>query len=96
MRLRLGLLNKDLTDRFCISPIHYSNIFKTCIQLLCETLGKLVAWLPKESVMETVSKSFKTTGHEILQCIVDCSEVFIERLQRQTTKMFFNHCKDVY
>ena len=31
MRLRLGLLNEDLADGFCISPTHCSNTFKTWI-----------------------------------------------------------------
>ena len=57
-RLRLGLLNEHLADRFCISPTHCSNIFKMWIRLLSKTVGKLVAWLPKESVMETMPKIF--------------------------------------
>ena len=79
MRLRLGLLNEDLADRFCISPTHCSNVFKRWIRLLSKTVGKLVAWLPKESVMETMPKIFKTAGHGKLRCIIDCSEDFIER-----------------
>ena len=79
MRLRLGLLDEDLADRFCISPTHCSNIFKTSIILLSKTVGKLVAWLPKEFVMETMPKIFKTASHVKLRCITDRSEVFIER-----------------
>ena len=78
----LGLLNEDLADRFCISPIHCSNIFKTWIRLLSKTVGKLVAWLPKESVMEAMPKIFKTAGHGKLRCIIDCSEVFMERAKK--------------
>ena len=67
MRLRLGLLNEDLADRFCISPTHCSNVFKRWIRLLSKTVGKLVAWLPKESVMETyirnLLRSWKVTMH---------------------------------
>ena len=47
MRLCLGLMNEDVADRFCISPTHCSNIFKTWIRLLSKTVGKLVAWIPK-------------------------------------------------
>lgn len=82
MRLLLGLLNEDLADRFYIPPIHCSNLFKTWIQFLCKTAGKLVTWLPKKSVMETMQKSFKTTVHEILQWLVDCSELFTERAKK--------------
>ena len=61
------------------APTHCSKIFKTCIRLLSKNVGKLVAWLPKESVTETMPKIFKTAGHGKLRCIIDCSEVFIER-----------------
>ena len=63
MILSLRLLKQDLADRFCNSFTHYSNIVKTWIQLLSKTSGKLVACLPKESVMENIPKTFKTAGH---------------------------------
>ena len=82
-RLRLGLLNEDLADKFCISSTHCSNMdMKAWIWILCKTVGKLVVQLPTESVMETMPKIFKTTGHGKLRCIIDCSEVFIERLKK--------------
>ena len=40
MRLRLGLLNEDLADRFGISTTICLNIFKTWIRFLVQTLGK--------------------------------------------------------
>ena len=60
MRRRLVLLKEDLVDRLCIAPIHCSNIFKTWIQLHSKTVGKLEVSLPKESVMESTQKIFKT------------------------------------
>ena len=59
MRLRLGLFNEDLADRFCIFASYYSNTFKTWIRLFSKTVGKLVAWLPRESVMGTILKILK-------------------------------------
>ena len=50
-------------ERFCISPTHWSSKFKSWIRLLCKTVGMLVPWLPKESVIETKSKFFKTADH---------------------------------
>ena len=50
-------------ERFCISPTHWSSKFKSWIRLLCKTVGMLVPWLPKESVIETKSTFFKTAGH---------------------------------
>jgi len=79
MRIRLGLLNQDLADRFCISLATCSNIFKTWIRFLSETLGNLVQWLPHESVQENMPKVFKKTGYGKVRLIIDCKEVFIER-----------------
>ena len=79
MRLRLGLLNEDLADRFGISTITCSNIFKTWIRFLAQTLGKLVAWLLKENNIENMPKIFCKAGHSRLKVIIDCSEAFIER-----------------
>lgn len=80
MRLRLGLLNEDLADRFCISPSTCSSKFKTYIRLLSETIGKhLVKWIPKDCVRENMPKIFKKAGYGNVRTIIDCSEVFIER-----------------
>ena len=79
MRLRLGLLNEDLADRFGISTTICSNIFKTWIRFLAQTLGKLVAWLAKENIMENMPKIFRKAGHSRLRVIIDCSKAFIER-----------------
>ena len=48
MRLRLGLLNEDVADRFDISPAKPSFIFTTWIKLLSKLLKSLVARLPRE------------------------------------------------
>jgi len=60
MKLRLGLLNEDLADRFCVSETTCSNTFKTWIRFFSETLGKaLVNWLPKESIQEHMPKIYR-------------------------------------
>ena len=82
MRLRLGLLNEDLADRFGISTTICSNIFKTWIRFLVQTLGKLVAWLPKENNMKNMAKA----GHSRLRVIIDCSKVFIKRPKSVTVQ----------
>ena len=50
MRLRLGLLNEDVADRFGISPTKSSFIFTTWIKLLSNLLKNSVAWLPREAI----------------------------------------------
>ena len=48
---RLGILNEDLADRFCISPALCSRIFTTWIKLLRQLLGHgLVVWLPRKAI----------------------------------------------
>lgn len=79
MRLRLGLLNEDLADRFGISPATCSETFKTWVRLLSMTIGQFVKWLPQEVVKENMPKIFKKAGHGNTRVIIDCSEIFIER-----------------
>ncbi|XP_066925569.1 uncharacterized protein [Clytia hemisphaerica] len=97
MRIRLGLLNEDLADRFGIAPSTCSVIFKTWIRFLSDTLGNcLVKWLPKESVMEHMPKAFRKQGYGNTRVVIDCSEVFIERskslkVQAQTWSDYKSH-----
>ena len=68
MRLRLGLLNQDLADRFQISPTICSHTFTTWIKLMSKILpDAFIVWLPQKS------------GHSKCRIIIDCTEIFIER-----------------
>ena len=79
MRLRLGLLNEDLADRFNISQATCSSIFTTWIRLLSSLLGDaLVRWLPRETVYSNLPSMFRGKYRKT-RCIIDCSEVYIER-----------------
>ena len=78
-RLRLGLMNEDLAY-FGISTGSASNIFTIWINLLSKVLGHcMLTWLPKESVQENLPAIFGKAGHSKTRCIIDCTEVFIER-----------------
>ena len=80
VRFRLGLLKEHVADRFGISNGTASNIFATWIKLLSKVLGHcMLAWFPRESIQEHLPPIFKKTGHSKTRCIIDCSEVFIER-----------------
>ena len=59
MRLRLGLLNEDLADRFDISPTVCSNTFKTWVRIIRLVLAAdgLIKWLPKETILEHMPKN---------------------------------------
>ena len=43
------------------------------------TVGKLVTWLPLESIQENMPKIYRKAGYGKVRVIIDCSEVFIER-----------------
>ena len=80
MRLRLGLQNEDLADRFGISPTVCSNTFITMVRLISKLLGgALVVWLPREPIYQHMPENFKKQGHSKCRVIIDCSEIFIER-----------------
>ena len=80
MRLRLGILNEDLTDRFCISPALCSRTFTTWIRLVRQLLGHaLVVWLPREAIRQNLPNVFRNAGYSNCRVVLDCAEVFIER-----------------
>ncbi len=80
MRLRLGILIHDLAIRFNISVASCSGIFTTWIKFLSSTLAKaLVFWLPKETIISNLPEFFKTAGYSKTRCIIDCTEIYIER-----------------
>ena len=97
MKLRLGLLNEDLADRFGISPTTCSNTFKTWIRMLRILLGdSLVNWLPIEAIRDHLPEMYSKAGHHNLRCIIDCTEIYIERpksldLQAQTWSDYKSH-----
>ena len=79
MRLRLGLFNEDLADRFDISEGTCSSIFTTRVRLLSKLLGNaLIVWLPKEADYSNLPKMFHEQ-YRHTRCIIDCTEVYIER-----------------
>ena len=86
MRLRLGLLNEDLADRFQISQSTCSNIFVTWIKILGKLLGNgLIQWLPRDRVYANLPKMF-LRHHAKTRCIIDCSEIYIERPKSPDTQ----------
>ncbi len=79
MRLRLGLMNQDVEDRFQTSEGTVSAIFATWVKFLGKFLGNaLIVWLPKDTIISNLPAMFQK-HHRKLRCIIDCSEVYIER-----------------
>ena len=79
MRLRLGLLNEDLAERFGVLPTLSLYVFTTWIRLLSKVLGKvLVVWPPKESIGKHLPEIFLKSGYGKCCVIIDCAEMFSE------------------
>lgn len=76
MRLRLGLLVKDLEYRFKISGSSVSKIFNSWIVFMYKYLQSLV-YLPK---LEVLQKSIPScfTHFRDTRIILDCTEIFIQ------------------
>ena len=66
-----------LARTFNVSTSYASKVFNSWIAIIAEKLGTLIVWLPRETLLATLPKSFsdfpKTT------CIIDCAETFIQR-----------------
>ena len=78
MRLRSGLLNEDVADRFDISPTNSSFIFTTLITSLTKLLKSVVALLPRGAIRDNFPESFIKTGNNKCRVIL-WAEVFTER-----------------
>ena len=78
MRLRLNLMIEDLAYRFSIAKSTVTSIFTMWIDVMAVRLKFLINWAPKEIVQTNMPKIFKET-YPLTRCIIDCSELFIER-----------------
>ena len=84
MKIRLGCLNEDLSDRFSMSTTHVPNVKTTWFKLLSAVLGSLVFNLSKETVKGNLSHSFQKVPYCDVRHIIDYTEVFIEKSNNLT------------
>ena len=75
MKLRLGLMNEDLSDRFGTTTSVVSGIFNTWIKVLAKCLRGMIHYPDKR---ENLPDCFKNS-YPNLRCTIDCTEFFIER-----------------
>ena len=61
VRLRLGLLERDIAHRFNISQSHVSRILVTWLDFLYRQLRSIPIWPSQEFVRATMPESFKNT-----------------------------------
>lgn len=79
MRLRLGLLYGHLARIFSVSVSTAGNIFKAMLGSLKKVLMTVVVWLPRKIIRNSMPQSFIENGHGKTTCIVDCTEVHLQR-----------------
>ena len=77
-RLRLGLLEKDLADRFKIKQTEVSEMFLTWIDRMHDCLGQLSFTTDRDTMEKFLPKCSKPE-HEDVILIIDCMELFIEK-----------------
>ena len=96
MQIRLGILNEDLADRFCVSSGECSKMFTTWIKMLARLLGDaLIVWLSRDIIQSKLPSAFEKVSPKT-RCIIDCTEIFIERskslhVQASTWSDYKNH-----
>lgn len=79
MKLRLGLTHRDLSYRFHCSVSTVSTVFQDWLNVMAERLKCLIPWPTKQAVLDSMPTMFKTPPFNSVRCIIDCSEVFIDR-----------------
>ena len=77
VRLRLGLLQEDLSDRFQVSSSTIVRILKKWLCVMYTKLKFLIKWPSREVCRKNLPPSFRHLYPNCI-CIIDCSEIFIE------------------
>ena len=79
VRLRLGLLEEDLADRFGISQALVSVIFNTWLCLVHSHLLSLGFWPSRETINEHMPREFMNSKYSKTRVIIDATELFIQK-----------------
>lgn len=84
IRFQVGLYLQDLADRFCVSTTVLSQIFNTWIILLEKELEPLNPFPTRDVTRLTLPSKFRSLDN--IRCIIDCTELFIERASNLTAQ----------
>lgn len=95
VRLRLGLLEQDIADRFGLSCATVSRIFATWINFLFLKVKEIPIWPPRDVVKSNMPKIFKDL-YPTTRVVIDATEIFVEKpslpnLQQMTFSNYKNN-----
>lgn len=76
IKLRMGLSNIDLANRFNVSKSTTSNICQSWVPAMAVVLKPLIKWPSKGAIHKNMPKIFKC-NFKRCWCIIDCTEIFI-------------------
>ena len=85
MKLKLGLLNKDIAQRFGVSSSTITKIFRGWVPIMGSSMKNLIVWPDRGVLRRNLPHSFKKKIRDAV-CIIDCSEIFIERPRNLTAR----------
>ena len=86
MKLKLGLLNKDLAVRFDIATSRMSKIFRSLVPLIAAHMTNLIVWPDHGTIRRYLCRSSKMNFKDCV-CTIDCSGIFIERPKNLTARV---------
>ena len=78
VRLRLGLFEQDIADRFELSCSTISRIFTTWINFLYFKLREIPLWPPREVIKSYMPKSFREL-YPTTRVVLDATEIYVEK-----------------
>ena len=85
MKLRLDLPQQDLAYRFGISQSAVSKLFNAWICIMAKRLECFIIWPNKLELTTSLPNVFRKF-YEKCTCIIDCTEIFIERPSNLLTR----------
>lgn len=78
LRLRLGLFEKDLANRFTVSVSRLSDILRSWIRFMkSELQPRCISWPCKEQIKHYMPPMFKELYPELVS-VIDCTEIWTE------------------
>ncbi|XP_057310316.1 uncharacterized protein LOC130648294 [Hydractinia symbiolongicarpus] len=100
LKLKLGLLNKDLAYRFGLRETVASRIYRRWIPIISRETCHLIIWPDREALRRHLPNSLKK-NFQNCTCIIDCTEIFAERpynlnARAQTWSNYKNTCTMKY